>query len=157
MSHNFPKFYNKFRTCISLPIHWYITYKLIQNILKNIWNSKGFLKNCFRPSRSTGQSTGAYGRPKQSTGRSPGLWPRAVHFCARCLLTDKSTANPCCRPTESHLLSIWAGRLGRWLTFYFFPLNCRAVDRSQWLFSGWAGGRPAGWPTACQLSITTSF
>jgi len=32
----FPKFYIKFRTCILSPIHYYIAYKLIQNMLKNI-------------------------------------------------------------------------------------------------------------------------
>ena len=36
----FPKVYNNFRTCISSPIHYYITYKPIQNTLKNVWNSK---------------------------------------------------------------------------------------------------------------------
>ena len=77
----FSKFYIKFRTCISSPIHCYFIYKAIQNILKNIWNSKFSLKS------GSGQVGRPYGRlvPMTSQNGRPGLWPRCtfVHVVGR--------------------------------------------------------------------------
>ena len=59
----FPKLYILFRTCISFPIHCYISLKIIQNIFKIVWYSKLLRKTCFGPGRSTERSTVAYYRP----------------------------------------------------------------------------------------------
>jgi len=93
---NFSKFYNKFRTCISSLIHYYIILKLIQNILKIIWNSKTIHKTV------SGQNGWSPDRPVPIAGQNgrPRLSPRGVHICAHCQSTDRSTANPCGRPTN---------------------------------------------------------
>ena len=60
----FLKFYNKFRTCISSPIHCCITLKRTQNILKIIWNSKSIQKTV------SGQNGRPDGRPVTISGQN---------------------------------------------------------------------------------------
>jgi len=111
----FSKFYILFRTYISLPIHCYISLKIIPNIFKVVCYSKILKKNCFGP----GWSTVAYYRPERSTGGQPILWSGVMQVSR---LTDQSTANPSGRP------------IGDWLNPTLrLTLVDRAVDRAQWL------------------------
>jgi len=152
----FPKFYNKFRTNILSPTHCYITHKPIQNILKNVWNSKYIQKIISgQNGRLDGRSvpiSGQNGQPPCQRTFSVGAF---VHVVSRLtgrpptLAVDRSV-NQLRDPNS------WLGPM-----FWFSLLNGRAVDRpvdwSQCLLYGWAVGRPTELPIACQMAITAGF